>query len=156
VAVNRARRNCMACTIGQAVRHCLHVHVRHVAGKMALEQVSPEISSLSPANQQSTTAPNLCVNRYATCLTRQDIITSSVFMFKALSPAEPLASHKEKSVLWWYAWAGKVVAYLRHYPSIRLNSPSLLLQLPWIRMPSARPDGQLMKSSGIVQQGRYL
>jgi len=90
----------MACVIGQAVRHCLNAHVRYVAGEVALQQVSPEISSVSPANQHSTTAPNLCVNRYATCLTRQHVITSSVYRFKALYPAEHLASHKEKSVLW--------------------------------------------------------
>jgi hypothetical protein len=71
-----------------------------MAGEVALEQVSPEISSVSSANQHSTTAPNLCVNRYATCLTKQHIITSSVFRFRFLSPDKHLDSHKEKSVLW--------------------------------------------------------
>jgi hypothetical protein len=85
----------MACPTGQAVGHSFNVHVRYVAGEVALNQVSPEISSVSPANQHSTTGPNLCVNRYATCLARQHIIMSSVFGFKALSPAEHLASHKE-------------------------------------------------------------
>jgi len=73
---------------------------RYVAGEVALEQVSPGISSVSSANQHSTTAPNLCVNRYATCLAKQHIITSSVFRFKTLSPDEHLDGHKEKSVLW--------------------------------------------------------
>jgi hypothetical protein len=86
----------MVRAVGQAVRRCLNARVRYVAGEVALEQVSPEIPSVSPTNQHSTTAPNLCVNRYATCLTGQHIITSSVFRFKA----EHLASHKEKFVLW--------------------------------------------------------
>jgi hypothetical protein len=49
----------MACVIAQAVRHCLNAHVRYVAGEEALEQVSPQISSVSPANQHSTFAPYL-------------------------------------------------------------------------------------------------
>ena len=38
----------------------INAHVRYVAGEVALEQVSPEISSVSPSNQHSTTAPNVC------------------------------------------------------------------------------------------------
>ena len=146
-------RNCKGWVMGSGRPWLLNAHVRYVGGEVALEQVSSETSSTCPANQHSTIAPNLRVTKI--CDT-QHIITSSVFTVKALSPAQHLASRKEKLLLWWHAWAGRVVAYLNHYSSNRLNSPSLLLQLPRVRMPSSRPDGQLMTRGGTVQQGRYL
>ena len=90
-------RNCKGWVMGSGRPWLLNAHVRYVVGEVALEQVSPETSSTCPANQHSTIAPNLRVTKICD---RQHIITSSVFTVRALSPAQHLASRKEKLLLW--------------------------------------------------------